>query len=354
MAYGTRTLGSLRAHLPRHAVRVVAAARRERARRRRRGRRFAALGHDVTVLAPSTRAADLLAGRRVVHGHAPARDVVAVGPAVPISRRSQMGVPVGVRANLRLALAQGSFDVVHGFEPGLPSLSYLALRETDALTVATFCSTDRLGYPPARSQREKLLAPPRRAARSLRADPRRRRRALSRRLPARLARRRPRALRARPRSGNRSPSSCGRTSAPGARGVLHALRELPDWEAVLLRTKPLVGRPAIPRDLAGRVQRPHGARRRRARAAARRDGDLRARARRARPRVLLEAQAAGCAIAAPPGVERAARARGGRRGAARRGRRAPRARGRRPRAPRPRASRSPRVAAQLDDLYSPA
>ena len=116
------------------------------------------LGHEVTVLAPSTRAADLLAGRRVVQGHAPPREVVAVGPAVPVSRRSQMGVPVGVRANLRLALARGRFDLVHGFEPGLPSISYLALRETDALTVATFCSTDRLGYPPARSQREKLLA----------------------------------------------------------------------------------------------------------------------------------------------------------------------------------------------------
>ena len=29
---------------------------------------------------------------------------IAVGPALPISRRSQMGVPVGVRANLALAL----------------------------------------------------------------------------------------------------------------------------------------------------------------------------------------------------------------------------------------------------------
>ena len=83
--------------------------------------------------------------------------MIAVGPAVPISRRSQMGVPVGVRANLALALAQGRYDVVHGFEPGLPSLSYLALRDTDALTVATFSSPERLSYPPARSQREKLL-----------------------------------------------------------------------------------------------------------------------------------------------------------------------------------------------------
>ena len=68
----------------------------------------------------------------------------------PVSRRSQLGVPVGVQANLRQALALG-FDVVHGFEPGLPSLSYLALRDADALAVATFVSANRLGYPPARS-----------------------------------------------------------------------------------------------------------------------------------------------------------------------------------------------------------
>src|SRR5919202_705583 len=115
-----------------------------------------ALGHDVTVLAPSTRAADLLDGRRAWMRGEP-REVLAVGAAVPISRRSQMGVPMGVRANLSLALAQGGFDVVHGFEPGLPSLSYLALRDADALSVATFSSPERLGYPPARSQREKLL-----------------------------------------------------------------------------------------------------------------------------------------------------------------------------------------------------
>src|SRR4051812_5258630 len=121
----------------------VAAALRER-------------GHAVTVLAPSTRAADLRAGRHaLLEGRS--SDVIAVGPAVPISRRSQMGVPVGVRASLSLALAQGDFDVVHGFEPGLPSLSYLALRDTSALAVATFSSVDRLGYPPARTQREKLL-----------------------------------------------------------------------------------------------------------------------------------------------------------------------------------------------------
>src|SRR5947207_9019617 len=121
-------------------------------------------GHRVTVLAPSNRARELAAGRRALTAsYAGAHSdldagVVALGPAVPISRRSRMGVPVGVRANLALALAAGRFDVVHGFEPGLPSLSYLALRETDALTVATFVSPERLGYPPARTQREKLLA----------------------------------------------------------------------------------------------------------------------------------------------------------------------------------------------------
>ena len=75
--------------------------------------------------------------------------MIALGPALPISRRSRMGVPVGVRANLRLALESGRYDVVHGFEPGLPSLSYLALRSSHALSVATFLSVERLGYPPA-------------------------------------------------------------------------------------------------------------------------------------------------------------------------------------------------------------
>src|SRR5438067_234367 len=116
-----------------------------------------ALGHSVTVLAPSTRAADLLAGRRALLDGDGA-EVIALGPAVPVSRRSRIGVPVGVRANLALALARGGYDVVHGFEPGLPSLSYLALRDAYALTVATFLSVDRLGYPPGKPQRERLLS----------------------------------------------------------------------------------------------------------------------------------------------------------------------------------------------------
>jgi predicted metal-dependent phosphoesterase TrpH/glycosyltransferase involved in cell wall biosynthesis len=257
-------------------------------------------GHDVTVVAPSTRATDLLEGRRILQGHAASAGVIAVGPAVPISRRSQMGVPVGVRANLALALAAGDYDVVHGFEPGLPSLSYLALRETAALTVATFVSPDRLGYPPAKTQREKLLARID-ALVALSADARD---AAAERFPGdyhlvspgfdpELVRPEPKTrtivVELRP------------NERPLARAVIRALRELPGWEAILLRTTPLVARPAIPRDLATRVH---------VRTA--RDGasrlELFARTAIFVPgiaglaRVLLEAKAAGCAVVQPPGV----------------------------------------------------
>jgi predicted metal-dependent phosphoesterase TrpH/glycosyltransferase involved in cell wall biosynthesis len=259
-----------------------------------------ALGHEVTVLAPSTRAADLLAGRRALLRGEQA-DVIAVGPAIPISRRSQLGVPVGVQANLRQALAQGSFDVVHGFEPGLPSLSYLALRDTDALAVATFVSADRLGYPPARSQREKLLG----------------------RLDALIALSEP----TREAAEERFPGDY-RVLSPGvdaglffpapkrkrivvelrpnerelARGVLHAVRELPDWEVVLLRTRALIGRPAIPRDLAPRVHL-RTAKDAASRAALLNETAVFVPGVEGLRRVTLEAAAAGCAIARPRGVE---------------------------------------------------
>ena len=114
-------------------------------------------GHTVTVLAPSTRTRDLQAGRKALQRGEDA-DVIAVGPSIPLSRRTHLGVPVAVRANLRVALARGRYDVVHGFEPGLPSLSYLALTTTEALTAATFFSVDRLGYPTRRSRRDRLRA----------------------------------------------------------------------------------------------------------------------------------------------------------------------------------------------------
>jgi predicted metal-dependent phosphoesterase TrpH/glycosyltransferase involved in cell wall biosynthesis len=256
-------------------------------------------GHEVTVVAPSARAADLLAGRRAL-ASGTRSDVIAVGPAVPVSRRSQLGVPVGVQANLRQALQLG-FDVVHGFEPALPSLSYLALRDADALAVATFVSPNRLGYPPARSAREKLLA----RIDALVALSPEVREAAEARFPGdyRLM----------------SPGVDTTLFAPGtkrnlivlelrpnerdvARSAMRALRELQGWELVLLRTRPLIGRPAIPRDLAGRVH-VRTARDAASRAALLNEASIFVPGIAGVRRVTLEARAAGCALARPAGVE---------------------------------------------------
>ena len=209
-------------------------------------------GHAVTVLAPSSRARDLLAGRRALQRGDDA-EVIAVGPSIPLSRRTNMGVPVAVRANLRLALAKGRFDVVHGFEPGLPSLSYLALDSTHALTAATFFSVDRLGYPARRSRRDRLRA----------------------RVDALLATSQETAEAASDRFegeytivplgldlGAFTPTPkrdviaielevAGRATT---RALLRLLAELPGWEATLMHTKPLGFRPAIPRSVRGRVR----------------------------------------------------------------------------------------------------
>jgi predicted metal-dependent phosphoesterase TrpH len=210
------------------------------------------LGHEVTVLAPSSRARDLLAGRRALQRGVD-EDLIAVGPSVPLSRRTNMGVPMGVRANLRLALTRGRFDVVHGFEPGLPSLSYLALTSTHALTAATFFSVDRLGYPARRSRRDRLRT----------------------RVDALLATSAETADAAAGRfEGEYSIVSIGidldlfkpgrkrnlvviELEAAGrqtTRALLRLLDGAPDWEAVLLHTKPLGFRPAIPRRLRARVR----------------------------------------------------------------------------------------------------
>ncbi|HEY2219927.1 MAG TPA: glycosyltransferase [Gaiellaceae bacterium] len=257
-------------------------------------------GHDVTVVAPSTRAADLLEGRRILQGHAEPTGTIAVGPAVPISRRSQMGVPVGVRANLALALAAADYDVVHGFEPGLPSLSYLALRTTSALTVATFVSPDRLGYPPARTQREKLLA----RVDALVALSERAREAAAERFPGDYHLVTPGYDAALYRDGRKRKSivvELRPNERQLARAVIRTLRELPDWKAVLLRTKPLVARPAIPRDLATRIH-IRTARDAASRAPLLEEASIFVPGIDGLARVLLEARAAGCAIASPPGV----------------------------------------------------
>jgi hypothetical protein len=208
-------------------------------------------GHTVTVLAPSSRARELLAGRRALQRGAD-EEVIAVGPSVPLSRRTNMGVPVAVRANLRLALTHGRFDVVHGFEPGLPSLSYLALTSTHALTAATFFSVDRLGYPARRSRRDRLRTriDALLATSSETAD------AAADRfegeygivpLGVDLDRFRP------ARKRNVVAIELEPAGRQTTRALIRLLDDAPDWEAVLLHTKPLGFRPAIPRRLRSRV-----------------------------------------------------------------------------------------------------
>jgi predicted metal-dependent phosphoesterase TrpH len=210
-----------------------------------------ARGHEVTVLAPSSRGRDLLAGRRALQRGSD-EDVIAVAPSIPLSRRTNIGVPVAVRANLRTALTKGRFDLVHGFEPGLPSISYLALTSTHALTAATFFSEDRLVYPARRSRRDRLRA----RVDALLATSEATAEVASERFEGEygivplgidldaFAPRSKRDLLA----VELEPS--GRITT---RAVLRLLADLPEWEALLLHTKPLGFRPAIPRSVRSRV-----------------------------------------------------------------------------------------------------
>jgi predicted metal-dependent phosphoesterase TrpH/glycosyltransferase involved in cell wall biosynthesis len=262
-------------------------------------------GHEVVVLAPSNRAVDLARGRRALRRLSadaqPLAGVVALGPAVPVSRKSSLGVPIGVRANLELALLADSFDILHAHEPGLPSLSYLALRDSRALSVATFHSPERLGYPPGKKQRERLLS---------RID------ALTAvgaetmiAAPVRF----PGDYRALPYGVD---LELFRAGAPAkrflfewrgeeltrARAALRALRDLPGWELVFVRTSPLSGRPYVPRALRDRVS---------VRTAL--DANARARllagaagvvpAHRGLRRLPAEAAAAGVPVVDPPGAD---------------------------------------------------
>jgi predicted metal-dependent phosphoesterase TrpH/glycosyltransferase involved in cell wall biosynthesis len=262
-------------------------------------RELRALGHSVTILASSNRARDLAAGRRALLDGFDA-EVIVLGPAVPISRRSRIGVPVGARANLALALALGRFDVVHGFEPGLPSLSYLALRDAPALTVATFLSPERLGYPPGKAQRDRLLG----RLDALVATSEETAEAAAERFPGHYnvisegvdsdlfrPRRKRKVIVLEWRPNER----------PLVRTVLHELAALPEWELVLLRTKPLTGRPTIPRALRGRVH-VRTARDGASRAPLLGEASVFVPALTGLRRVRLEAAAADCAIASPPGV----------------------------------------------------
>jgi predicted metal-dependent phosphoesterase TrpH len=214
-------------------------------------RELRGLGHHVTVLAPSNRARDLREGRRALQREV-LPDFVALGPAMPISRRSRMGVPVGVRANLSLALSLGGFDVVHGFEPGLPSLSYLALRETAALSVATFFSPDRLAYPLGKAQRDRLLA----RTDALLATTPEVAKAAELRFPGdfKVLSQGVDTTAFRPaRKQNRIVVEWDPAERPATRAAIRALDDKPGWELILLRRRPLSGRPTIPRRLRDRV-----------------------------------------------------------------------------------------------------
>jgi predicted metal-dependent phosphoesterase TrpH len=257
------------------------------------------LGHSVTVLAPSSRAADLRAGRRALLAGADA-EVNALGPAVPISRRSSMGDPVGSRASLTIALTRGRYDLVHAFEPGLPSLSYLALRHARTIAVASFFSPDRLGYPPGRAQRERLLG----RIDALVASSAETAAAAAERFPGdyRIVSPGVDTVLFQPGKKRRSIVVEWRgLERQVARGVIRILAELPDWEVTLLRTRPFSGRPYVPRRVVGRV------RARISRVAADRAAIL-TRAAVFVPaidgsaRLALEADAAGAATAAPRGV----------------------------------------------------
>ncbi len=259
-----------------------------------------ALGHSVTVLAPSSRTADLLAGRRALLGEAD-NEVIAIGPAVPVSRRSSMGVPVGARASLTIALSRGRYDVVHGFEPGLPSLSYLALRYAHTISVASFFSPERLGYPPGKAQRERLLG---RVDALIAASPE---------TAAAAAERFPGDYRVvspgvdtalhRPRRKRKLIVLEWRgVERPLARVVIRILDELPGWELVLLRTRPLSGRPYVPRRLVGRVRSRLG-RDAATRAAVLGEASIFVPALEGSSHLALEAAAAGATTAAPPGLD---------------------------------------------------
>lgn len=262
-------------------------------------------GHEVVVLAPSGRAKELAAGRRALRrlsgDGVPLSGVVALGPALPASRRTRMGVPLGLRANLELALTLDRFDVLHAHDPALPGLSYLALRQARGFAVATFHSAERLAYPPGRNQRERLLA----RVDALTATSEELAEAAAARFPGDYrvvpvgvdtALFRP----AEPRE--RFVLEWRPDGLPRARATLRALRELPGWELAIVRTRPLTGKPYVPRALRERVL---------ARTAL--DGPARAEvlagaagivpAGHGGERLAAEAQAAGVPLVDPPGAD---------------------------------------------------
>jgi predicted metal-dependent phosphoesterase TrpH len=256
-------------------------------------------GHAVTVVAPSSRAKELLDGRRSLQNGV-VGDFVAIGAAVPRSLSERVALPVGVRATVAATLALGRFDIVHGFEPELPGLSSTALLEAETTAAATFLSTERIAVRARKNQRAKFLA---------RVD------ALLGTSEAAIE-----------RAGERFPGDYERIPlgvdtnafvpadkgrlivvelAPGqsaiAKSVLRLLKTETDWEVVLARTAPLTRRPTIPVSV-----RPRAHIRSLVRPETRRlvlgEAAVFVPAPGGSARLLLEARSCGCAIAEPAGV----------------------------------------------------
>ncbi len=264
-----------------------------------------ALGHAVCILAPSSRSRDLAAGRRALRrlqqAEEPLRGLVAVGPAIALPRGSRVGVPVGTRANLQLALQRGGFDVVQAHEPALPSLSYLALRDTASLSIATFHSPERILYPPSKRQREKLLA----RIDVLTATSEDAATAARARFPGDY-----RILPAGVDTTLFAPASerplfvleLDPDDRAPARAAVHALAAIPDFELLMLRTRPLLRAPSVPRAVRGRV-RTLTASDDAARAGALGGAAGFLPARSGSRRLRLEALSSGIPIVLPPGVD---------------------------------------------------
>ena len=232
-----------------------------------------------------------------------------------------MGVPVGVRANLALALARGAYDVVHGFEPGpaeplVPRAARRARRWPRDLPLPRAARV-----PAGPSQRDRLLG---RVDALLATSPSVAEAAAERfpgdyrvvpagvdidLLPARreaqAGRRRVAARRARARARGRS-ARCASS---------------PDWELVAPADEAALA--AARRSRAARAAACTCARARRAARApaARTRRRSSSRRRPGSPRCGSRPRAAGCAIADPPGVAEQPELGSRRRGAARRGRR---------------------------------
>jgi predicted metal-dependent phosphoesterase TrpH len=220
---------------------------------------------------------------------------------VPVSPRSKVGIPVGVRATVAAALRQGAFDVVHGFDPALPGLAYTALLEAQTTTVATFVDPDRMGYPPRRNQRDRLLARIDElvATTDEVAEP------AAARFPGKYT-----VISAGVDLEGLSPlpkrdvvvieTSAG--ALPVVRATVRALRQLDGWEAILLRTQRLAARPSIPLGLRDRVH-VRTAVSGNARADLLRTASIVVPSPDGSTRLRLEAAAAECAIVDPPGLE---------------------------------------------------